>query len=370
MAGAQAQVLSAAQMSLWARTRGTTLSDVQDALWKDRTLVKAWCMRASLHLIPSVDFAVFVRGCARREARQADWFARAGIPMGPVNRVVDAVPRILEEPLTRKEIVDRLKHALHLDTRQKAGRGWGGSPDAQGLVIGGRVLSAQWIVFTACMRGLACFGPMRGTEATFVRPERWLRTFSDLSQEEAEKELLRRYLRAHGPATVQDFAQWTYMKADDARTVWRFLEEELTAVVVDSRAGWILRADVTPLERAAIDSPTVRLLPFFDSLLLGLKDKSHLVDADHYKSVYRPAGWLAPVVLVDGRVAGTWSHTWKPRSLSVKVEEFRPWGSEIGRRVREEVDDLGRFLQADEIACRFAKEPARGRPRSRARPRR
>src|SRR5688572_18557525 len=107
MAGAQAQVLSAAQMSLWARTADVAVADIEKALWQDRTLLKAWCMRGSLHLIPSDDFAVFVRGCARREARSADWFRRARIPMEPVNRIIEAVPSLLDEPLTRKEIGER-----------------------------------------------------------------------------------------------------------------------------------------------------------------------------------------------------------------------------------------------------------------------
>ena len=61
MAGAQAQVLSAAQISLWARTGGLSVDDVEKALWQDRTLVKSWCIRGALHLIPSRDFAVFVQ---------------------------------------------------------------------------------------------------------------------------------------------------------------------------------------------------------------------------------------------------------------------------------------------------------------------
>src|SRR5438093_6928269 len=53
MAGAQAQVMSAAQMSLWTRTRGLRRSEVEKALWHDRTLAKVWCMRGTVHLVPS-----------------------------------------------------------------------------------------------------------------------------------------------------------------------------------------------------------------------------------------------------------------------------------------------------------------------------
>src|SRR3989454_1516361 len=69
MAGAQAQLLSAAQISLWARTRGLSVEDVENALWRDPTLVKSWGIRGAPPIIPSQDFAVFVRGSDRREAR-------------------------------------------------------------------------------------------------------------------------------------------------------------------------------------------------------------------------------------------------------------------------------------------------------------
>lgn len=63
MAGAQAQVLSAAQISLRARVRDLGIENVNAAV-RERTLVKAWCMRRTLHLLPSEDLGIFVRGSA------------------------------------------------------------------------------------------------------------------------------------------------------------------------------------------------------------------------------------------------------------------------------------------------------------------
>lgn len=353
MVGAQAQVLSAAFMSLWTRTRDVGVDDIEKALWQDRTLVKVWCMRGSLHIVPSEEFAVFVRGSGRREARLADYLARAGIPMEPINRIVHAIPTVLDHPLTRKELAERLSDDFKIKRKPKAGRGWGGPSDAEGFEVGGEILSVHWLVTVACMRGLACFGPMRGNEATFVRPDQWLPNWQDRAPEEAETELLRRYLRANGPATINDFALWTYVKAADAREIWGRLEPELAAVNLDGRPGWLLREDLSSIERAELERPSVRLLPFFDSFLLALKDKKHLVDAAHYKRVYRPQGWLSPVVLVNGRIAGIWSHERKGQSLSVRVEAFRSFESDVQRRVRAEVDDLGGFLRAEEVKLRF-----------------
>src|SRR3989442_9220561 len=115
MAGAQAQVLSAAQISLWARTRGLSADDVENALWRDRTLVKSWCIRGALHLIPSRDFAVFVRGGDRRNARSTAWLVRARMPIEGVDPLVEAIRDGLDRPLTRGGIAERITASLRIN---------------------------------------------------------------------------------------------------------------------------------------------------------------------------------------------------------------------------------------------------------------
>src|SRR3989442_13122250 len=107
MGGAQAQLLSAAQISLWARTRGLRLANIEEALWRDRTVVKSWGIRGTLHLIPSRGFAVFLRGSARRAARGIAWMARAKVPTGWVDRPIDPMRKALDPPRTSAEVSGR-----------------------------------------------------------------------------------------------------------------------------------------------------------------------------------------------------------------------------------------------------------------------
>ena len=354
MGGAQAQLLSAAQISLWARTRDLRVADVEDALWRDRTLVKSWCIRGTLHLIPSRDFAVFLRGSSRRDRRWIAWMVRAKIPTDAVDRLIGAMRKALDRPRTRSEIADRISGSLGVKIVEKSGRGWGNPANAKGFRVGRSVISLDAVIFLACGRGLSCFGPLREGEATFVRPERWLAEWHDLPTEKAELELLRRYLKAHGPATFRDFLIWIGLAAADARDVWARLEPELAAVNVDGQIGWVLREDTSALTRATVDVSVIRLLPSFDSFLLGQKDHGHLVDRAHHKRVYRPQGWLSPVVLVDGRVAGVWSHERTSRRLQVRVKPFGPPSAAFRIAVRDEAEDLRRFLDSPEVTIRFS----------------
>ena len=121
--------------------------------------------------------------------------------------------------------------------------------------------------------------------------------------------------------------------------------------------GWVLRDDLSALKRARLRRPSVRLLPFFDAFLLGHKDKGHLVEAKHYKRVYRPQGWLSPAVLVDGRVRGTWRHERKGRRITLRIEPFRRFSAEVQDAIEGEGQDLGRFLEVDEVSLTFATGP-------------
>src|SRR3954463_8179249 len=69
--GIQAQLMSAAELALWARVDGLTREDVQSALWQERTLVKNWGVRATLHLLPSDDLPLYV--AARTAFPGRDW---------------------------------------------------------------------------------------------------------------------------------------------------------------------------------------------------------------------------------------------------------------------------------------------------------
>jgi len=346
MCGAQAQIMSAAALSLRARVRGLRPEDVERALWGDRTLAKVWCMRGTVHLVPSEDLAVFARGSIGRANRDTAWLESHGLPAKTIDRVLDALRPALDRPRTRKDLADLVAKTLGVAAHRKSGRGWGAPRNAPGIQLGGTSLPLGYLVFLACYRGLACAGPTQGNEATFVRPDVWLPKWRDLPVEEAETELLRRYLHAYGPATVTDFVAWSRVTTKGARASWARLVGELAPVDVEGKPAWLLRADLADIRRARIDRPTVRLLPYFDSLLLGHQSRDHLVGGAHYKRVYLPAGWIAPVVLVDARVAGTWGYERKGERLALNVKPFGRPSRAVREGIEAEAEDVARFFDA------------------------
>src|SRR5215469_18970807 len=55
LCGAHAHVLSAAELTIGRRIAGATRADVQHALWQERTLVKTFGPRGTVHLLPAID---------------------------------------------------------------------------------------------------------------------------------------------------------------------------------------------------------------------------------------------------------------------------------------------------------------------------
>jgi hypothetical protein len=106
----------------------------------------------------------------------------------------------------------------------------------------------------------------------------------------------------------------------------------------------VLARDAAALKNTTLDGSSVRLLPAFDPLLLAHVEKDHLVERRHYKRVYRNQGWLSPVVLVGGRIAGVWFLRATARRLTADVELFGRASRDIRRAIQTEADAIGRFL--------------------------
>lgn len=348
MAGAQAQLLSAAQLSLWPRVRDLELAQVEDALDK-RKLVKASCMRRTLFLVPSSDLAVFVGGSARRAEKEIRWTRGKGVPDRAIAAAIAAALEVLDEPLTRPEIAERVCRRLKVRVQSVEGGGWGNRSKLAAVPVGHLIFPVVNLLHLAAARGIFCYGPSRGSEPTFVRADAWIPKWRDLAHEEAEERLLRIYLRAFSPATIADFAFWAAITLTEAGAIWARVQSEIAPVDVDGWAAAVLRKDIDTLAQAGFDRPLVRLLPYFDSYLLGHKERVHLVAPEHHSKVYRAQGWISPVVVVNGRVTGVWGHAWEGNRIRVKVTKFEPMARRVVSAIREQAHDLARFLGASDV---------------------
>ena len=331
--GLQAQVMSAALLAARVRLDGLSAARIERALWQERTLVKVWCMRGTLHLVPAHDLPFYVAALKPYRLKQEQrWMARYGVDAAAIETMAEAISMALSDaPLTRREISQAISPRLRKSAPQiqeLLEHGWGG--------LGKYV----------CLQGNLCLGPNQGQEATFVRRDQWLSGWKDIRGEAAEEWLLERYLQAYGPATVQDFAAWAGIGVKDASLIWSRLQDAMCTVEIEGMRAAILHRDLPALQNAAFATEDVRLLPHFDVYLLGHRSKSHLVDDAFYKRVYRAAGWISPVVLINGRIAGVWSHRKRGKRLQVSIEPFYRLSRSQRAAIEERAAGIAAFLDS------------------------
>jgi hypothetical protein len=116
----------------------------------------------------------------------------------------------------------------------------------------------------------------------------------------------------------------------------------------------MLRDDVAAAA-AAGPRGTVALLPAFDQYVVAApRGDSPVLAAEHKARVYRPQGWLSPVLLADGRIEGVWRHERKGRRLAVQIEPFDDPGEAVRAGAAAEAARLAAYLGAEELDVSWA----------------
>jgi len=329
--GMQAQVMSAAEMQLWARMRDLKRAEIHSALWESRTLVKTSCMRQTLHVIPAADFFIYISALkrSRAEALRRNMSNYAGVTQKETAALNEAIVEALRAgAMTQPELIEHLLPKVGRNVKKWIELAW----------------SIQ-IFRSALVEGLICYGPERGNKTTFIRVDQWLPQQKEVSEREAKQTLLRRYLRAYGPAALRDFSRWSGISINEARAVWESLDDELVEVAIEDKKASILRADLQEIMNSGQSVPILRLLPNFDPYMLGHAEKNHLVESSCYKRVYRNQGWISPVVLLNGKVIGTWSFTRRGARWPLTIEPFEKFSKTIRAMIEDEAARLGSFLE-------------------------
>jgi len=306
--GVQAQDLRASRLAVRARTAGLTSADV-DAACRDRTVVRTWAMRGTLHMLAAGDFwwvngllgPYFAdRGAGRRR--------QLGLDDPILERAAEGLEAQLREPLTRREVVERLDLPIDADGQAPA-----------------------HLLAWAANVGLVCRGPETGRdEPTYVLVREWLRPRPDI--DDPVTTLARRYLAGYGPATADDLAAWSGLPLTRVRK--GLAAADAQPVDLDGATAYTLADDDYVEERPG----PVRLLGHFDAYLLGYRGRALAVPAELRSRVQTGGGFVLPTVLVDGRVVGTWRPVTTREGLVVEVHGETPDG------IGNEVADIGRFL--------------------------
>lgn len=292
-------------LSVAARGKGLTPADVERALYEDRSLLRMLAMRRTMFVAPVDLVPILQASCAdalahKQRRTYGKYLAQAGIGDGDTAGWWTEV-----EAETHKALLARgaatgaqlSKDVPRLRTQVNT------APDK---AYSKPTNITTWVLVALGCEGRIVRGRPNGSWAssryTWAPIESWLPGgVPSVPATAARVELVRRWLRAFGPAPVSDVKWWTGWTLGEVRAALGALE--LVEVDLDGVTGVLLADDVEPV---AAPEPWAALLPALDPTPMGWQAREWYL-GPHAPSLFDRNGNVGPTVWWDGRIVGGWA---------------------------------------------------------------
>lgn len=282
MGAMQAQDHGHALWGIGLRVPGADIAHVRAAI-ASGAVVRTWLLRGTLHFVAGADLRWML---ALLAPRNVAGMAGRHRQLGLDEDLFAAAGKLLAKALRGKTMTRGALFALL---------------DAKGIATTGQ--RGIHILWRLAHQGLICFAAHEGKQPAFALLDEWLPEAGPaLPRDEALAALAQRYFASHGPATLADFAWWSGLTMADAKLAVAG-SDALEQVDINAKRYWMAQG------AAAAPHPAggVFLLPGFDEYLLGYKDRTDLLDPQFAERIVPGGnGVFKPMIVVDGRIVGTW----------------------------------------------------------------
>lgn len=292
MLATQAQEFWGGRWAVAQRTQGApTLRDV-DAAFDRGEIVRSWTMRGTIHLIPAEDLSWVLSITAERQQRQMAGVRRAeAIDDAELDRTEAATRAALAggNRLTRKELAEVWELAGVSTAKQRG----------------------YHLLVAMSLRGVVCQGPVvprtegPTREQYLVLAEEWIP--GPVTPADPLAELFVRYIAAHGPAGVRDFAWWTSLPLGVSRQAAEGASDRLKIVAADPEPMYLVDR---PAPRRSASAPEVVALPPFEEYYISYADRT-VPCAPEFLAAIGPSmnGIVRPIIVARGEIVGVWTHS-------------------------------------------------------------
>jgi hypothetical protein len=316
----QAQDYPGALWGVGLRTTGATEATVEHAV-ADRTIVRTWPLRGTLHFVAPEDVRWMLTHFAPRTiARAAPRFRQLELDARTLARGSAIVVKALGggRSLSRPRLYALFERA-GIATR-----------DNRGIHI----------LWRCAHDGLICFGAREGNQQAFALLDEWVPRTAVISRDEALAELARRYFVSHGPATLKDFGWWSGLAAAEARSALEMAVPHVQSVRIEGAMYW--QGESRRPSARLRPSSHAMFLPPYDEYTVAYRDRSAALDPSHAAAARN--GIFSPTLVIDGRIAGTWTRRLTGNAVALAIKPLARLPAESARAVAAAADRYGRFI--------------------------
>lgn len=323
----QAQDYAGAKWALGQRLVGYTDAAI-DMDFNEGKLLRTHILRPTWHFVTPADIHwMLLISAPRVHAVSAYYYRKAGLDKAMVKRTNAVITKALRggNQLMRMEISAVLEKA-------------GISTNAE--------LRISYIMMSAELDGIICSGARKGKQFTYALLEERAPQVKVWKREEALAELVKRYFKTRGPATLQDFTWWSGLTMADAKNGVEIVKSEFASENINGQIYWFPASKVLPDQKAL----TAYLLPNYDEYFIGFKDRSAIGEVAGMANL--PANdptLIANVIVLNGQVIGGWKRTLKKDLVSLELKSIIKLTKKEKQAVEIAAEAFGNFLEASPI---------------------
>ena len=318
--GLHAQIPAAPYVGLWSRLADFHRDDLA-ALIENREVVKATLLRGTLHYFTRADY-LLMHGTFRPIEERAWQLNIKGKSVPDVDQLVAQIRRFMEEqPRSHAEIVSEFKPLY---------------PDVDPNLIRWATRTYLPQVQVPADKKWSYSGSPKWALA-----EQWLG--EPILVGENRRELVRRYLRAFGPASADDMKTWSNLPG--LKNVFNEMRDELVIVRHESGTELYDLPDM-PLPDGDMPIP-VRFIGDLDNVMFSHDDRTWIIADQHRRRWHGPNAIGRPIFLVDGMVRGEWKVESGKQGASLVITAWEPIAKADRLALTDEAEKLIRFMEPD-----------------------
>ena len=292
----QAQDWPMAKWALGLRIPGSKESDILDS-FNGGKILRTHTMRPTWHFVSPEDIQWLLQLTSPRVQKlNALYYRKFNLDTKVFSKAMNVMQSALHNHhyLTRDEIKAKLAQ----------------------VGIEASLIRLAYIIMYAELEGLICSGPRKGKQFTYALIEEKVKNSKTRSNEEALFELVARYLKTRGPATVNDMSWWSGLTIADVKKGIQLLQDELGTFDLEGREYFYYPSSLDSKPK----KPVTFLVPDYDEYGIGYKDRSIYQKPDFGSSKRKHDPVYKHAICVDGFFRGLWKREVKGNKVHIETK--------------------------------------------------